>query len=184
MRQGCLVRVFKFTTQRYAVCNHGYLDTLLLSHALQVIRRCLPLDGRVGGNDQLFGRMLLKPPVEFIKTKFGRPDSVQRAQAAKQHEIQASKCGSLLKGENIHGRFDHAQYVPVPPGVTANVTKIVLGQITTLFAAAYPFHRLSHNGRQLNTAFPVSFQQVKGHALRRFRAYSGQAPKRINQLLK
>jgi len=59
----------------------------------------------------------------------------------------------------------------------------VLGQITTLFAAANSLHRLSHNGGQMNTAFAVSFQQVKGHALRGFRAYTGQAPKRINQLL-
>ena len=59
----------------------------------------------------------------------------------------------------------------------------MLAQGATVMTAVNPFHRFRHGACQAPAARPVAFEQMKGHALCRFRPDRRKATQVINELI-
>ena len=99
-----------------------------------------------------------------------------------QHKIQSPKTSGLFDGEHISRGFDDAQLTAVA-GVTVTYrTDLVFTEGPTLFTVTdFLDHALEHI-REVQRALAITLQQMECHALRRFRAYTGQAAEGFDEL--
>ena len=82
-----------------------------------------------------------------------------------QHEIQAIEGGGALQRGLIGGRFHHGQLRGIAPGIGASGANFLLGEGVAARAVAHAAGGGIQRAGQLQRAFAVVLEQVKGHAL-------------------
>ena len=68
-----------------------------------------PLDGGVGGEDQLLDLLLLQAALQDIEPQLLRADTVKGRQVAHQHEVTAGELAGLLDGGHVRRALHHAE---------------------------------------------------------------------------
>src|SRR5690606_18998543 len=184
VRQGAAVDVLQFATQRHAVGEAAGPDRVLARDLRQVVRGRLALDGGIGGDDQFAHLALGQALGQAVEADLARPDAVERAQAALQHEIQAAIAGGLLDREPVGRRFDHAQLVAVARLAGAGGADRGLAEVPAALAVADALDRVGQHRSQAAPALAFALEHVVGHALGGFLADAGQDPEGLDQLFK
>src|ERR1041384_1678574 len=86
------------------------------------MRRGLPVDGRVEGQDQ-FG-LRAEPRDEANYVEFVRADAVERREGAAQHMVAPAERAGALQGPQIGEVLDDADRVRIALGVAADRTGV------------------------------------------------------------
>jgi len=88
----------------------------------------------------------------------------------------------LLNGVDIRRALYHAdQTILLTPWIGANGADLLLGKGTAIGTVADFRHRPGQCLRQAHPAAAIALQQLKSHALRRFRPNAGQTAQRLHQ---
>src|SRR6185437_10646462 len=119
--------------------------------------------------------------LEIIQTQLAGTHPVELGQVPHEHEVAAAESSGLLDCDHIGGRFDHAKLRRVPVGGGADGAKFALRQHAAALAMPDMVERFGQSLAQYLAAAAIAFQKIKRHSLRRLRADSGQAAKRVDE---
>ncbi len=101
---------------------------------------------------------------------------------AHQHKVAPGELAGLLDGVNIRRAFHHTNLaVLLTARIGADGADVLLGEGAAVGAVADFRHRARQRLRQAHAAAAIALQQLKRHALRRFRADARQAAQRLHQ---
>ena len=156
----------------------------------------LALGREVGGQDHLLhlailsGRQLAgtvaraDPVKQLLQTNVMRANAVQRAELAHEHKIQAFVGQGALHGGLVGRGFDHTQLAAVALRVLAGGAHLLLGERVAQAAMAHMVDRMLQGVGDLQGAWLVVLQQMKGHARGRLGAHAGQTAQGVCQSVK
>ena len=108
-------------------------------------------------------------------------DPVQRGNSAQKDVIQAVIRARLLQGQQIARLLDHAQQVPLPPGVAADVAFLFFRQIITVSAIPHVFLDVADGVGQRHRLAAADPQDVIGQSLGRLLADARHLGKLVDQ---
>ena len=144
----------------------------------------IPLDGGVGGEDQLLDLLLLEAALQDIEPQLLGADAVKGRQVPHQHEVTAGELAGLLDGGHVRRALHHAeQAVLLALGIGADLAAIVLGKGAAVAAMTDFGERPIEQGGQTQAAAALALQQGERHALGRFRAHARQDLQRLHHLI-
>src|SRR5690606_34563338 len=103
-----------------------HLDPEGLDQPRQVGGRRLPLEVRVGREDQLVDLAVGEPGHQLADPQVIRPDAVDRADRPAENVVAAAELPGPFDRDDVLRFLDHADYLVVPPRVTADQA-LVLG---------------------------------------------------------
>src|ERR1700682_1662221 len=112
-----LVEIIEPATDRHAVRETRYLHIGPVQKIGDVVRRGLPVDGGVEGEDYLRHRRIMCAGNERIDRKVGRPDAVERRERPAQHVIARIDRVRSVERPEVGDVGDHDD----DGGVTAHV---------------------------------------------------------------
>ncbi len=101
------------------------------------MRRRLAFVGEVGRQNHLFHRAVERAGHQPVEADFLRPQAIERADAAHEHEVQAVVGERLLYRGEIGGAFHHAKLAGVASGVGADAADRVFGEGVAARAALH-----------------------------------------------
>ena len=150
----------------------------------QVVGRGLAFDGGIGGDDHFPYLSAIQICLQQLHAQLARAAAIDGAEPAVEHEIIAAIAGRLLDRAQVDRAFHHAQLLAVAATAAAHRAPLVLGIIAAAPAMADPCHGFSQCFGQTQAAVAVSFQQLKSHALGRFRPDTRKHSQIVDQAFK
>ena len=154
-----------------------------LSSAGDVHRRGVPLQVRVGRQDDLRDAVARDPVQQLLHAKVVGPDALERRDRAAQDVVPALDHAGLLDRRLVLRLLDHADHRGVAAGVAADAAQLALGDAEAL--AAEPDLLLRGDDRlgQAARVLGRGLDHVEREPLRRLRADAGKARQLVDQVL-
>ncbi|KAG0773497.1 hypothetical protein G6F22_014826 [Rhizopus arrhizus] len=184
VRQRATVNILKLAAERQPLRQAAGLHLPRARQLRQVVRGGLSLDGRAGGDDQLLHLAFGQAVLQLLQPQFARADAIERRQPALQHEVDATEPRSVLDGQAVGGRLNHAQLAAFAAAVGAGRAQLGFAEVAALRAVADALHRQRQGLGQALATFALAFEQMVGHALRGLLAHARQHPQCVDQLFK
>lgn len=182
MRKRATVDEFKFATQWDAVGEPARFHVRRLGQLRKHVRGGLAFHGRIGGDDHFLDFAFAEPGSEQVEAELPGAEAIHRRKAAKEDEIMAAIAGCGLDGELVDRCLDYAQQMLVARGVRAQRADFLLAETTTAPAIADLLDRQGEPLGQAPGAGSITLKHMERHALRGFRAHSGQAAECLDQI--
>ena len=129
-----MVGVLKPSASRETVSDTGGPNAERSEDFDKVVRGGLSLDVGTKGEDDLGGRFQVDALDEAGNTKIIGADVVERSEATTQGVIQATEYSTALKGKDVGGLLDDADFASLTRRLLTNLAKFLDGKKSTLGA--------------------------------------------------
>src|SRR5580704_5285734 len=141
MRQRAAVDVLELPAHRHAVSDAAGAHAAPRGELAEVVGGGLPLDRRVGGEDELAHAPLGQNALELAHTELLRPDAIERRQVPHEHEVATAVAARGLDRHHVGGGLDRTEHRAIALRCGADGAQLPFGQHAAAPAARHRLQR-------------------------------------------